>query len=204
MNKLASQFAATTGARAAGVHLRVVGCGNPWAGDDGAGVEVVRRVRDCGRHACELLERPQAGVELMQLLEGAETVVFVDAVSSGAPAGTLHLLSLPSTEVESRGLGSLSSHGWGVAELLGLMKALGRPTPRLYLVGIEIGSAVPGASRSAAVEQAIRLVVERFPALCSLLAAGGDLVERLPRRFEPADESFPGDRGESPAGEGGL
>jgi hydrogenase maturation protease len=181
----------STGAPGAGVLIRVVGCGNPWASDDGAGIEVVRRLRASGRSECELLELPQAGVELMETLAGAQTVVYIDAVSSGAPAGTIHLVHLPAENIEPRALGSVSSHGWGLAEILRLMTTLGRPAPRMALVGIEIESAAPGAARSPAVEEAVRIIVERFPALCDALMSEENRAWQGTRRFSPGDESFP-------------
>jgi len=196
VSKTLSQPDVMTGAQSAGVRLRVLGCGNPFASDDSAGLEVVRRLRAADVVDCELLELPQAGVELMEVLDGTENVVLIDAVLSGAPPGTIHLVPLPSQAVEPRALGSISSHGWGVAEILRLRTALGYPSPRLLLVGIEIESAVAGGVPSPAVEEAIRIVVERFPALCAMLASEKNMVWRRSRGFPPGDVSFPGCSGD--------
>jgi hydrogenase maturation protease len=198
VDKLLSQPDGVAGAQGAGVRLRVVGCGNPFASDDSAGLEVVRRLRASGESECDFVELPQAGVELMEVLEDAETVMFIDAVSSGAPAGTLHLVPLPSEDVEPRALGVISSHGWGLAETLRLMAVLDRPTPRLLLVGIEIENALPGGVPSPAVKEAIRIVVERFPALCAIVQAEENILNTSPRCFAPGDASFPG-CGDDPA-----
>jgi hydrogenase maturation protease len=165
----------------------VVGCGNPYAGDDSVGLEVVRRLRARGDCECELLEMPQASVDLLDLLEDADVVLFVDAVSSGAPAGTLHLAPLPSAGIELRALGSLSSHGWGLAEMLRLSDALRRPTPRLMLLGVEAGTVTPGAARTPAVEEAIQTVVEKFTQLRALVAEAEKDGGRGARRFLPGD-----------------
>jgi hydrogenase maturation protease len=134
-------------------------------------------------------------VELLDVFPLADVILFVDAVTSGGVPGTLYLTPLPSKELESRALGSLSSHGWGLAEALKLVHALGRTIPRLFLLGIEAGTVAQGAPRSPAVEQAIALVVERIPDLKSLL-----LVDNSPgiigtRTFSPNDRSFPGNAG---------
>jgi hydrogenase maturation protease len=183
---------AATGVTGAGARLRVVGCGNRWAADDGAGLEAIRRLRASGGFDGELAELPQGGLELMEILAGVGTVVFIDGVSSGAPVGTLHLVPLPSDAVVARALGSISSHGWGLAETLGLMAALGRPVPRVLLVGIEIESAVPNRALSRAVEMAVQTIVERFPALCAMLVWEENKHWLRPRRFAPGDVSFPG------------
>jgi hypothetical protein len=54
-----------------------------------------------------------------------------------------------------------------------LARALGRRIPQLFLLGIEAGTVAAGAPRSAAVEQAVALVLERLPLLKSLLLSPG-------------------------------
>jgi hydrogenase maturation protease len=183
------------GAGGRSLPLRVIGCGNAQAGDDSAGVEIVRRLRERDDCAAELLERPQAGIELMEVLRGAERVLFIDAVSSGAAPGTLHLVPLPSARVVPRALGAISSHGWGLAETLRLMAALHYRLPRLALLGIEIESAQPGVPRSAAVESAVQIAVDRFDVLERFLTLEEHWDRATPRRFAP---------GEIPAGKGGF
>lgn len=192
MNKPASPYQGERGATKAGACLRVVGLGNPYAGDDSVGLEIVNRLRAGDICECEFLALPQAGVEMVEALGNVEAVLFIDAVSSGLPAGTLHLVPLPSGEVEPRLLGSLSSHGWGLAETLKLMEALGRPIPRLALLGVEIGTVEPGAPRSPAVETAMGTVVERFPAVYAFLAAAEMTGWAGPLRFAPGDASLAG------------
>ena len=195
MSKTVTQRETRGGTGGRGLSMRVVGCGNAQAGDDGAGLEIVRRLRERGDCTCELLERPQAGLELMDALRDADGVLFIDAVSSGSPPGTLHLVPLPSATVVPRALGAISSHGWGLAETLRLMAALHHRLPRLALLGVEIESAQPGAPRSAAVESAVQVVVERFEALEKFLTLEEEWDWVTPRRFAP---------GEPPTGKGGF
>ena len=203
MSEPARQSESRSDAGEAGLHLRVVGCGNPHAGDDSVGLEVVRRLRARGEGACELLEMPQASVEMLDLLQGAGVVLFVDAVSSGAPPGTVHLVPLPSSAIEPRALSSLSSHGWGLAEMLGLAGALGRPTPQLMLLGVEVGTVGPGEACTPAVEGAIQIVVEKFPQLRVVLTGAGQRDGHDSRRFPPGDTTFPIGSGDAPIAVGG-
>jgi hydrogenase maturation protease len=198
------QLERASGAEGARARLRVVGLGNPFAGDDSVGLEIVRRLRATAAPPCELMEMPQAGIELMEVFEGAETVLFIDAVSSGALPGTLHLVPLPSPVVEARALGMLSAHGWSFGEALGLMAALGRRVPRAMLLGIEIESTGPGASRGAAVEAAAKLIVDGFPALRATLCEAENNAWRNPQRFAPGGSLFPGSRGKTCSADGGL
>jgi hydrogenase maturation protease len=172
--------------------LLIVGCGNPAAGDDGAGLEIVRRLSELGGCGCDLRAETAPGIELLDVLSLANVVLFVDAVTSGGVPGTLYLTSLPSNELKPRALGSLSSHGWGVLETLELASALGRTIPRLFLLGIEAGTVAQGAPRSPAVEQAITLVVERISDLRFLLLTSEVIATRS---FYPGERSFPGNLG---------
>ena len=172
--------------------LLIVGCGNPDAGDDNAGLEIVRRVSELGGCGCDLRAETALGVALLDVFPLAEVILFVDAVTSGGVLGTLYLTSLPSKELEPKALGSLSGHGWGLAEALKLARALGRTIPRLFLLGIEAGTVAQGAQRSPAVEQAIALVVERIPDVKSLILTSAVIGMRS---FLPFDRSFPGNPG---------
>jgi hydrogenase maturation protease len=181
--------------RAIGSRLLIVGCGNPAAGDDSAGIEIVRRLGELGDRGCDLRTETGPGVELLDVFPLADTILFVDAVTSGGVPGTLYLSSLPARDLESRALGSLSSHGWGLVEALKLVHALGRTLPRLFLLGIEAGTVAQGAPRSPVVEQAIALVVERIPHLKSLLLADNSPGIIGTRTFSPVGRSFPGNAG---------
>jgi hydrogenase maturation protease len=169
--------------------LLIVGCGNPAAGDDSAGLKVVRRLSELDDCGCDLRAETAPGVELLDIFALADVILLVDAVTSGGVPGTLYLTPLPSKELEPRALGALSSHGWGLVETLELARALGRTVPPLFLLGIEVGTVTQGAPRSPAVEQAIALIVERVSDLRSLLLTSGLIATRS---FSPLDRSFPG------------
>ena len=173
---------------ASAVRLLIVGCGNPDAGDDSAGVEIVRRLSALGDCGCDLRAETAPGVELLDIFPLADVILFVDAVSSGGAPGTLHLTSLPCKELQPKALASLSSHGWSLGETLELARALGRNIPRLFLLGIEAGTIAQGAPHSPGVEQAIALVVEKISDLRLLLLASDVLATRS---FHPGDRSFP-------------
>ncbi|MBI1750561.1 MAG: hydrogenase maturation protease [Acidobacteria bacterium] len=175
-----------------GASLKVFAFGNPFAGDDAAGPALLEGLRDACSSACKFHLLRQPGLELLPLLRSGDVVLFIDAVESGAPAGTLHLIPLPSPGLAARALGSLSGHGWGLTETIDLARALGEPLPRMMLLGIELGQTEHGAPRSRAVEEALITVQENFSRLCALLREEESLVWRLPLSFPPGDRSFPG------------
>lgn len=80
-------------------------------------------------------------------------------------------------------------------EAIGLARALGHEIPRLFLLGVEAGTASQGEARSAVVEEAISLVVKRFSNLKSLLLSNTATEDIGIRSFPPGDSSFPGQIG---------
>jgi hydrogenase maturation protease len=143
----------------------VVGCGNSLAGDDSVGLEIVHRLQACGGHDFEFRELVEGGLGLLDLFASADTILILDAVQTGAPAGTLHLVPLPSADIAPRALGTLSSHGWGVDEALRMARVLGRRVPRLMLLGIELESVRLGAPRTPPINVTLETVIKHFQQL---------------------------------------
>ncbi len=129
-------------------------------GDDGAGLAAVKHWQsmfpespaDSG--VCvEYLELP--GLELLNSLEGAEKVLIVDAVRSGAAPGSLHWLG--ENDLAGFGQGGDSAHGWGVAETLALGRRLQpeKMPARVEILGIEIREVAMGEGLSPGVARVI-------------------------------------------------
>ena len=105
--------------------LRIIGLGNALRGDDAVGLVVARRVRELlpGADVLELSGEP---AELLDALgDGVEHVVLVDAVTSGAPPGTVHRLDASEAALAVDASSALT-HGLGLAETIELGRALGR------------------------------------------------------------------------------
>jgi len=154
----------------------VIGCGNPLAGDDSVGLEIVHRLQARGGHQCEFRELVGGGLGLLEFFASADQILLLDAVQTGAPAGTLHLLPLPSPDIVPRALRTVSSHGWGVDEAIKMARTLGRRLPRLMLLGIEWENVTPGAPRTPPVNAALDTVVKHFQQLyASLLDSNSPL-----------------------------
>ena len=117
----------------------MIACGNPGAGDDGAGLAAVPETPAAPRDEPGV-EVVEAGTpaRLLDLLQDGTPVVVVDAVRSrGAyrPGEVVRVSDL--REGVPIGLRSaLSSHGLGVAETVGVAAAVG-VLPRIAFVGVE-------------------------------------------------------------------
>ena len=153
--------------------LIVVGCGNPAQGDDGVGLEVVRRLQiECTDSRCRFYTLSHTGVELLDLIDSAQVLLVIDAIATGAPAGSLHLIPFPSTGLARRAAPSVSGHDWDPFSVLDLACALGRRLPQVVLLGIEIDTARTGSILSEPVTRAANTVVALFPSLVSRLVDG--------------------------------
>jgi len=140
--------------------ILVAGFGNVLRGDDGFGVEVVRRLAaDAVGGDAHFLEVGTGGIALAQeLLTPYDRLVIVDAMTRGGAPGTLYVLEVESVET----LTSVDMHMAVPSRALGLAQALGALPPQIYMVGCEPGSvdeldmtlspAVSGAVEGAMIE----------------------------------------------------
>jgi hydrogenase maturation protease len=168
----------------------VVGIGQSLRGDDAVGLEAVRgwqQAYPASTYApnveVELSELP--GLGLIDLIADHDVAILVDAVRSGAPGGTLHLLQADSAQAFAAGSGS--AHGWGVAETLGLAQKISpdRLPPHLVLIGVEAEQIELGRGLSPAVESA--------------LPAAGQMIDRQVRWFAQNSSQASAGRASQPA-----
>ena len=137
----------------------VIGVGNPLRGDDAAGVSVAERLGPRVPDGVEVVSCNEEPSRLMEAWEGAESVLLVDTVSSGAAPGTLHRFEAGEEAVPARTFRS-STHAIGVADTIELARALGRLPRRVRVYGIEAGAFVTGAELTPAVESAVSFLVK--------------------------------------------
>ncbi|HXG54879.1 MAG TPA: hydrogenase maturation protease [Vicinamibacterales bacterium] len=119
----------------------VAGFGNVLRGDDGFGVEVVRRLQSAADEAASgdtvYLEVGTGGIALAQaLLTPFDRLVIVDAMVRGGAPGTLYVLEVESVET----LKSVDMHMAVPSRALGLAQALGALPPEIFMVGCEPAS----------------------------------------------------------------
>jgi hydrogenase maturation protease len=142
----------------------VVGLGSADRGDDAVGAAVVRAVAALLPTAdVHVHEDPSA---LLDLWWGRDLVVVVDAVRSGAPGGTVHVLeagrTTPVPGLAARvGAGIGGTHAFGLAEVVDLARALRRLPDRLVVVGVEVERLDHGAPLSPAVAAAVPVAAVR-------------------------------------------
>jgi hydrogenase maturation protease len=100
--------------------------------DDGAGVLVAQRLREVGVPA----EIQSGGAfELIAGWDNKEHLILIDAVRTGAPAGTIHVWEGSPPQLPHAT--HFSSHGFGLAEAFRLGQILNCLPERITVFGIE-------------------------------------------------------------------
>jgi hydrogenase maturation protease len=133
--------------------VRIVGVGNPWRSDDGAGLAVARALGGT-IPGVEVLEREGEPAALIDAWDGADAVWVVDAVSSGTTPGTVHRFDATGSPLPAALFGA-STHHLGLADAVELARALGRLPGRLVVVGIEGARFEAGGTLTPAVAAAV-------------------------------------------------
>jgi hydrogenase maturation protease len=141
----------------------IIGIGSPFA-DDAAGLEAARRLESAELPAgARVIVADRPGVDLIDMLDGVEAVILIDAVRSGGRPGEVHDLNL--AEISALAPHLVSSHGLGLGEAIELARRLGRMPACGRVLGIEVSEHVTTIEQplsepiSAAVDDVVRRAV---------------------------------------------
>ena len=116
--------------------LLILGVGNVFYGDEGAGVHLVHYLRTKYRFPdhVAIVDGGTLGWQLLGLIADHPRVVFVDAVA--APVGKVYRFG-PGEVPPEVGYGKLSSHEWEVPDLLSAMELHG-DVPEVSIIAIGV------------------------------------------------------------------
>ena len=149
----------------------VAGIGNVFLGDDGFGVEVVRRLATTPLpDGVDVADYGIRGVHLaFDLLDGRhDTLVLIDAVPLDDPPGTLAVLDVP-VDGAPDAIPAVDGHGMTPVAVLDLLRTLGGSLRRAVVVGCRPADLEEGVGLSApvqaAIDPAVRLVADVVPEL---------------------------------------
>ena len=115
----------------------VIGLGNPLMGDDGLGLAALDRLRTQWElpAAVRLVDGGTWGMNLLPLIEDAESVVLIDAIDAGRSPGELVLLERDEVPC-FLGL-KLSPHQIDLREVIAPAAFRGRLPQRLVVIGLQ-------------------------------------------------------------------
>jgi hydrogenase maturation protease len=138
MSDVTSRGAGHAAERRAGQALRavVIGVGNEFRRDDGAGPRVLALLRERAGHGIALVPSDGEPVRLIEAWAGASLAIVVDAVrADNARPGRTHRIEVGHADA-GPGL-AVSSHGLGLGEAVGLARALDLMPGRLIVHAVE-------------------------------------------------------------------
>lgn len=149
----------------------VLGCGNPFAGDDGVGLEVLHALENGERLPdVDLVDAGAPGVGLLEMMLGYETAVIVDAVLN-PQSEPGQVIQWEEADLPLKRGAPLSVHDVGIRDTLAFgRRSLPDQMPaRIVVIGVvvtatrrwhvglspEVAKAVPVAA------QAVRALVDK-------------------------------------------
>lgn len=152
----------------------ILGLGNPLVTDDSVGLKVVEELKPrlAGRVDVEVSEDYWGGLRLMERMIGFDRAIVVDAIQTGAPPGTIHLLTPDGIPTQR----SASAHDMNLLTALEFGRQAGMHLPenaRIRLVGIEAEDILTfGEQCTPAVQAAIPQAVEAVLTALDALSRG--------------------------------
>lgn len=161
--------------------ILVAGIGNIFLGDDGFGVEVVKRMAAQPQpEGVRLVDFGIRGMDLVYaLLDDYGAVIFVDIAPRGQPPGTLSVIE---AQMPEEGEVSIDTHGMEPVKVLNLARALGAPSRRTFIVACEPSLVLDGQDSpdvlvelsvpiAAAVDRAIEMIASLIDEVSGVVAS---------------------------------
>lgn len=137
----------------------VIGIGNIILSDDGVGVHAARCLQDDARlpAGVTILDGGTLGLDLAPFVSDAHRLLFLDAVNSDEPPGTL--TRMKGTDLLSQ-THSRSVHQLGVADLIAALTLVSSEPQDIVVLGVQPANTEWGTSLSPEVEAALTSLVD--------------------------------------------
>lgn len=114
----------------------ILAVGNLLMGDEGVGIHFLRALEhEAPVPGARLLDGGVAGINLLEDIQRARSVIMIDATRDGRPAGTVTLLRPATVGAIPQGL---SAHDFGLKDLFAAAALLGSmPDVHLFTISVE-------------------------------------------------------------------
>ncbi len=140
--------------------ILLIGIGNEYRSDDGAGLAAIRALKARELPDALVIASPSDGAELMELWKSAAKVILIDAVSSAGVPGSVYRFDAHAQPIPAC-VSFLSTHTFGLAEAIELARALHLLPRYLVVYAIEGRNFAIGTGLSREVAKAVQEVVEQ-------------------------------------------
>jgi hydrogenase maturation protease len=115
--------------------VTVVGIGNEFRGDDSVAIFILRILRDSLPRGVKVVELSGDQSNLVEVMQGADNVIIIDAACSPAPAGTIFQINA-SEEPFPAGFFTASTHNIDLGQSIELARTLKRLPGSVLIYGI--------------------------------------------------------------------
>ncbi|HEY8347394.1 MAG TPA: hydrogenase maturation protease [Symbiobacteriaceae bacterium] len=141
---------------------RIIGLGNPLWTDEGVGYHVLEALRQVELPPdVELVDGGTGGLNLLVPMTGAARIIFVDAVRSGHPPGTL--FRLPESALAGSPVQVKLSHAMGLDEVIRIYREVEGGTAEILIYCVEAADVSTfGMELTPAVRAAVPSVVRHI------------------------------------------
>ena len=133
--------------------ILIIGVGNPYRCDDGIGPAIIETLRIKPDASFVVVDGGTDGLALLDLIGEYDRAIIIDAVQMLESPGTVKLFTLAEAKIKVTSDG-LSTHGFGLAQMLQLVERLGIKTT-IKIIGIQPKHLGFGEHLSAEVQQQI-------------------------------------------------
>jgi hydrogenase maturation protease len=170
----------------------IAGIGNIFLGDDGFGVEVVRRL--AGIAMPDWVRVEDFGIRGIHLAYDVydndyEGLILVDAAPRGGDPGTVYLIDVDLNDQSGDVACTADAHGMNPDAVCALLRSFGKCPPRVWLVGCEPAQ----IEEEMGLSKPVQLGVDRAVTLISSLIRDGHISREAPdaiRRPDAASSSI--------------
>jgi len=139
----------------------VVGLGNTYRSDDAVGLIVAEKLKGRVGGNVEVVEHGGEPIDLLQLWEGYQKVILVDAVTGGKSPGTIHRFDVHQDPIPA-GIIHFSTHQMSLPATIELARTLEKLPQFLLVFGVEAGSFSAGISISPEVKRASEILINQI------------------------------------------
>ncbi len=130
--------------------ILVIGIGNKYRSDDGAGLMVAKRLKQEKPKGIKILEQDGEAANLIESWKDKDKVIIVDTTSSGVAPGTISRFDVIEKPLPAH-LFHFSTHSFSIADALELARTLNKLPQYLIVYGIEGKNFANGSNLSSEV-----------------------------------------------------
>lgn len=139
----------------------VIGVGNIYRNDDGAGLVAADKLQEINPGGVEILKMEGDAVNIIETWENRVKVIIIDAVSSGGLPGSVSRYDVTEKSLPAELL-HFSTHSISFADIVEIARSLGRLPECLIIYGIEGSDFEHGSRLSPEVVGSLDGLLERI------------------------------------------